>query len=110
MIFPELQEAVFLAPPHDKLRYTDEHYNTLYHLILAREGILTRLSIPAIRNMEILDPLKNHITRLEVCFTPCFFTSRALINYSAQVSEPIDDPSGLFFHSIFKDELMTSMR
>jgi hypothetical protein len=67
-IFPNLQDAVFSCIGGPPLEYTDEHYKLLRDFVLARNGVLSRLSIPPMENMDILDPLKDHIAHFEVCF------------------------------------------
>jgi len=67
-IFPDLQEALFLFSGTGELECTDEHYTLLHNFVLAREGALTRLSIPCMKNMDILHPLKDRIAHFEVRF------------------------------------------
>jgi hypothetical protein len=68
VIFPDLQEVVFVIESEFGLECTDENYNLLRDFVLARQGTLTRLSIPPISNKDILNPLRDHITCLEVRF------------------------------------------
>ena len=71
-IFPDLQVVVFLVhKTWNKLERTDEHL--LRDFGLARAGTLTRLSIPPMRNMEILTSLRDYIPHLEVYSHPIFF-------------------------------------
>ena len=66
-IFPDLQHAVFLYTGYCQLECTDERYKLLRDFVLARKGVLTRLSIPPMENMDVLHPLKDHIAHFEVC-------------------------------------------
>jgi len=46
----------------------NEHYELLRDFVLPRKGTLTRLAIPRMKNMDILDPLYDHISHFEVRF------------------------------------------
>jgi len=73
VIFPDLQELVFLISSDSAHYCSDEHYNLLRDFVLARGGTLTRLSIPPISNANILNPLREHAC-LEVRFTRIFLS------------------------------------
>jgi len=68
VIFPELQEVTFSYIGNDKLECNNEHYELLRDFLLPRKGTLTRLAIPRMENMDILDPLNDHISHFEVRF------------------------------------------
>jgi hypothetical protein len=65
-IFPSLQGVVFLA--NHGLECTDELYKLPRDFVIARKGTLNHLSISGIKYMDILNPLRDHIARLEVRF------------------------------------------
>jgi len=73
IIFPDLQEIVFLINSDSSRRCSDEDYNLLRDFVLARRGTLTRLSIPPIWNANILNPLRD-LVALEVRFTRIFLS------------------------------------
>lgn len=73
IIFPGLQAAVFLVKSRWEEMCTCKDYNLLREFVLARQGTLTRLSIPPVKNMDILIPLRDHIDCLEVCVIPFSF-------------------------------------
>jgi len=74
VIFPDLQEIVFLISLDIDQQCSDENCNLIRDFVLARRGTLTRWSIPPMWNAGILNPLKDHIACLEVRFT-CIFLS-----------------------------------
>jgi len=70
VIFPDLQEVVFLTYHSDPyLECLDGHYELLHDFLLARGETLTRLSIPPVKNGDVLNPLRDHTPPLEVRFT-----------------------------------------
>ena len=94
-ILPDLRELLFLPSGSEVPECTDEHYTLLRDFVSARKGTLTRLGIPRVKNMDILQPLKDHVALFEVRFQAaslfCAFFSYCL----AQVLEESRHP--LFF-------------
>jgi hypothetical protein len=82
-------------------------YNLLRGFVLKRKGTLARLSIPPIRNMSILNPLRDHIARSEVSLLVSLIFSLRLPDHFAQMSEPCEH--GLLFDSSFEDEVFLPM-
>ena len=76
VVFPDLQEVVFLVDANCKQECTDELYNVLRDFVLMRKGTLTRLSIPPVQNMDILSPLRSlitvHFTHISFSFVSLF--------------------------------------
>ena len=70
VIFPDLQEVAFLTDhSNPDLECFDRHYEVLHDFLLARGETLTRLSIPPVKNGDMLNPLRDHTPPLEVRFT-----------------------------------------
>jgi len=70
-ILPDLHEVLFSrlgSEVPEAPECTDEHYTRLRDFVSARKGTLTRLGIPRMKNMEILEPLKDHVAQFEVRF------------------------------------------
>ena len=68
-IFPGLYEVVFLVDSNNVSWCGNGDYDLLREFLLARKGTLSRLSIPPVSNVHILNSLRDHNPRLEVCFT-----------------------------------------
>jgi len=64
-IFPGLQDVVFSYAGGGRLKCTNKRYKLLRDFVLARKGVLTRLSIPPVKNMDVLQPIKDHIAHFE---------------------------------------------
>jgi hypothetical protein len=88
--FPSLQEVEFLVRLNVTAECSDEELELLHDFVLARKGTLTRLAIPPINDMDILNPLRAHIAHLEVCFAHIFFLSRPIIPRRCQSLFMID--------------------
>ena len=70
IIFPDLQEVVFLTHHSDSdLECFDGPCELLRDFLLARRETLARLSIPPVKNGDVLNPLRDHTPPLEVRFT-----------------------------------------
>jgi len=65
---PDLHEVLFSRPGSEAPECTNEHYTRLRDFVSARKGTLTRLGIPRMKNMDILEPLKDHVAQFEVRF------------------------------------------
>jgi len=70
VIFPDLQDVVFLTGHSDPdVECSDGHYELVHDFLLARGGTLTRLSIPPVKNGDVINPLRDHAPPLEVRLT-----------------------------------------
>ena len=68
-ILPGLREILFSRSGSEEVpECTNEHYTQLRDFVSARKGTLTRLGIPRMENMDILEPLKDHVAQFEVRF------------------------------------------
>ena len=67
-ILPGLREILFSRSGREVPECTNEHYTRLRDFVSARNGTLTRLGIPRMRNMDLLQPLKDHVPQFEVRF------------------------------------------
>ena len=67
-ILPDLHEVLFLTSVTKELECTDELCDLFRNFVLARTGTLTRMSIPRMKNVEVLYPLKDYVARFEVRF------------------------------------------
>jgi len=66
VIFPDLQEVVFLTDGSDPdVECFDGHYELLRDFLLARGETLAQLSIPRVKNGDVLNPLRDYTPPLE---------------------------------------------
>jgi hypothetical protein len=70
---PLSQDLLFCPKKSHPREFTDELCDLLRDFVLARRGTLAHLSIPPVQNMNVLNPLRDHITRFEVRFTLVLF-------------------------------------
>jgi len=95
-ILPDLHEVLILTSETKELECTDQLHELFHNFVLARTGTLTRMSIPRMKNVEVLHPLKDYIPRFEVRFNLYYLiTLRLPLMCFVQVSECTEFP--LFF-------------
>jgi len=97
------------------MQCTDELHELFYNFVLARTGTLTRMSIPPMKNVEALYPLKDYIARFEVHPNPhyliilrlliCFARSRNVVSSHSSFNVNCDrKPEGAkHYHPMAQD-------